>query len=82
IVEHFKSGDRPESVALYERSLPLIQYENRQCGLRAPKVLMRQGGIIASDRTRAPTSPLHPATRAGLIELARRLDPLILRWAS
>jgi 2-keto-3-deoxy-L-arabinonate dehydratase len=81
IVQRFKDGDRPAAVALYERSLPLIQYENRQCGLRATKVLMHEGGIIACDRTRAPTPALHPATRAGLIELARRLDPLVLRWA-
>jgi 4-hydroxy-tetrahydrodipicolinate synthase len=66
---------------LYERSLPLINYENRQCGLRAAKVLMQEGGIIASDRTRHPTAPLDPATRAGLLELARQLDPLVLRWA-
>jgi len=25
--------------------------------------------------------PLHPATRAGLIEVARRTDPLVLRWS-
>jgi 2-keto-3-deoxy-L-arabinonate dehydratase len=25
--------------------------------------------------------PLHPQTRAGLIETAQRLDPLVLRWA-
>jgi 2-keto-3-deoxy-L-arabinonate dehydratase len=24
--------------------------------------------------------PLHPATRAGLIEIARSLDPVVLRW--
>jgi 4-hydroxy-tetrahydrodipicolinate synthase/2-keto-3-deoxy-L-arabinonate dehydratase len=24
---------------------------------------------------------MHPVTRAGLIETARRLDPLVLRWA-
>jgi 2-keto-3-deoxy-L-arabinonate dehydratase len=81
IIMAFRAGDRQRAMALYERSLPLIQYENRQCGLRATKVLMQEGGIIASDRTRAPLPPLHPATRAGLIELARSLDPLILRWA-
>ena len=81
LVQHFKSGDRLESMALYERSLPLIVYENRQCGLRATKVLMQAGGIIACYRPRAPTPALHPATRAGVIELARRLDPLVLRWA-
>ena len=81
IIQHYQSGDRAKAMALYERSLPLIQYENRQCGLRATKALMQEGGIIASDRTRAPLAPLHPATRAGLLELARTLDPLILRWA-
>jgi 2-keto-3-deoxy-L-arabinonate dehydratase len=81
IVQSHTDGDRARSMALYERSLPLILYENRQCGFRATKVLMQAGGIIACDRPRAPTPPLHPATRAGLIELARGLDPLVLRWA-
>jgi dihydrodipicolinate synthase/N-acetylneuraminate lyase len=81
IVQRYRAGDRDGAVALYERSLPLILFENRQCGLRACKALMQEGGIIASERTRPPMSPLHPASRAGLVELARRLDPLILRWA-
>jgi dihydrodipicolinate synthase/N-acetylneuraminate lyase len=81
IVEHHRAGSRAKAMALYERSLPLIQYENRQCGLRATKVLMQEGGIIACERTRLPLPPLHPATRGGLIELARSVDPLILRWA-
>jgi dihydrodipicolinate synthase/N-acetylneuraminate lyase len=81
IIQAHRAGDRPRAMALYERSLPLIQYENRQCGLRATKVLMQEGRIIASDRTRPPLMPLHPATRAGLIELAQNVDPLILRWA-
>jgi dihydrodipicolinate synthase/N-acetylneuraminate lyase len=81
IVRSYRSGDRDKAVQLYERSLPLILYENRQCGLRACKTLMQEGGIIACERTRPPMSLLHPATRAGLVELARRLDPLVLRWA-
>lgn len=81
VVDRYATGDRAAAVAEYERSLPLILYENRQCGLRAAKVLMHEGGIIASEHTRLPTAPLHPATRAGLLELARRLDLLILRWA-
>jgi 2-keto-3-deoxy-L-arabinonate dehydratase len=80
IVRTYQAGDRAKAIGLYERSLPLIHYENRQCGLRATKVLMHEGGIIASAQTRAPMPPLHPQTRAGLIELARRLDPLVLRW--
>jgi 4-hydroxy-tetrahydrodipicolinate synthase len=41
---------------------------------------MREGGVIKSDALRHPLQPLPPATRAGLIEIARSLDPVVLRW--
>ena len=73
--------NRPDdAAAAYARWLPLINHENRQCGLLACKVLMAEGGVIASDAVRAPLVPLHPETRAGLLRIARRLDPLVLRW--
>jgi 2-keto-3-deoxy-L-arabinonate dehydratase len=81
IVRLYRAGDRGAARALYERWLPLILYENRQCGLRATKVLMHEGGILASEATRHPLAPLHPRVRAGLMEIATRLDPLVLRWA-
>jgi dihydrodipicolinate synthase/N-acetylneuraminate lyase len=81
IMQRYQAGERAEALLLYERSLSLILYENRQCGLRATKALMREGGIIRCERPRPPTPELHPSTRAGLVELARRLDPLVLRWA-
>jgi 2-keto-3-deoxy-L-arabinonate dehydratase len=81
IVDDYAAGRREAAVAGYEHWLPLINYENRQCGLAACKVLMKEGGIIASDSVRHPLLPLQAASRAGLIELARRLDPLVLRWA-
>ena len=62
------------------RILPLINYENRQCGLRATKTVMMEGGVIKSDAVRHPLEPLDPATRAGLLELARAANPLALRW--
>ncbi|MGN6697937.1 MAG: dihydrodipicolinate synthase family protein [Thermomicrobiales bacterium] len=80
VVRDYLAGRREDALALYHRHLPLINFENRQCGLRACKALMREGGIIASDATRHPTAPLHPATRAGLLSLARQMDPLSLRW--
>jgi 4-hydroxy-tetrahydrodipicolinate synthase len=80
IVEPHLAGDRAAAVAAYDRWLPLINFENRQCGLLAAKVLMREGGVIRSEMVRHPVAPLHPATRAGLIEVARRLDPMVLRW--
>jgi 2-keto-3-deoxy-L-arabinonate dehydratase len=81
IVDDYAAGRRDAAVAGYERWLPLINYENRQCGLAACKVLMKEGGIIASDALRHPVPPLAAESRAGLIEIARRLDPLVLRWA-
>jgi 2-keto-3-deoxy-L-arabinonate dehydratase len=80
VVAH-QVGDRKQAAQLYARILPLINYENRQCGLRAAKTVMQDGGVIRSDAVRHPLEPLHPATRAGLLELARELDPLALRWA-
>jgi len=81
IVRRYRSGDRAGAVSAWEDLLPLIHFENRQCGLRAQKVLLAEGGIIASDRTRAPFGPVSPRTRRGLVELAARRDLLIMRWA-
>jgi 4-hydroxy-tetrahydrodipicolinate synthase len=80
IMDAWADGDREEAADAYARWLPLINYENRQCGLLAAKALMKEGGIITSEAGRHPLAPLHPATRAGLIQVARRLDPLVLRW--
>jgi dihydrodipicolinate synthase/N-acetylneuraminate lyase len=81
VVRDYLAGDRAAATALWERHLPLIHFENRQCGLRACKAMMREGGIIQSEATRHPIPPLGAAERAGLLELARRLDILALRWA-
>ena len=80
VLAHHRAGRRPEAAAAYARILPLINYENRQCGLRAAKTVMAEGGVIGSDAVRHPLEPLHPATRAGLLEIARELKPLALRW--
>jgi 4-hydroxy-tetrahydrodipicolinate synthase len=80
IMDPWMEGRRAEAMDAYDRWLPLINYENRQCGLAACKVLMQEGGVIRSEAVRHPLAPLHPATRAGLIEVARRLDPVVLRW--
>lgn len=76
----YRAGRRDEAAAGYGRILSLINYENRQCGLRATKAVMAEGGVIRSEAVRHPLERLHPATRAGLIELARAVDPIALRW--
>ncbi|MEO5701014.1 MAG: dihydrodipicolinate synthase family protein [Casimicrobiaceae bacterium] len=73
-------GRRREAAEAYAHILPLINYENRQCGLRAAKTVMAAGGVIRSDFVRHPLAPLDPATHQGLLELAQAADPLALRW--
>jgi 2-keto-3-deoxy-L-arabinonate dehydratase len=80
VLDCHRAGRRTEAAAAYARILPLINYENRQCGLRATKAVMAAGGVIRSDAVRHPLEALHPATRAGLLELAGELMPLALRW--
>jgi dihydrodipicolinate synthase/N-acetylneuraminate lyase len=80
IVDAYAAGRREEAAAAYQQWLPLINYENRQCGLLAAKSLMKEGGVIACEAPRHPLPGMHPATRAGLIETAKRLDPMVLRW--
>jgi 2-keto-3-deoxy-L-arabinonate dehydratase len=81
ILEAWRAGRRAEAVAHYERWLPLINLENRQCGLLAAKAMMKAGGIIACEAPRHPLPPLHPESRRLLLDCARRLDALALRWA-
>ncbi len=81
IVDAYAAGRRDDAIAEYTRWLPLINFENRQAGLLAAKALMQAGGVIACDAPRHPFPALNPAVRAGLLEVARRLDPLVLRWA-
>jgi len=80
VVEHFLAGRTDDAAEAYARILPLVNYENRQCGLRATKSVMMEGGVIASDTVRHPLTPLHPQTRRGLLALAARVSPLALRW--
>nr|WP_210324374.1 dihydrodipicolinate synthase family protein [Aestuariivirga litoralis] len=80
VITAHHGGDRKKAGELYRAILPLINYENRQCGLRSAKAVMKEGGVIKSDHVRHPLRPLHPETRKGLLELAREANPLALRW--
>jgi 4-hydroxy-tetrahydrodipicolinate synthase/2-keto-3-deoxy-L-arabinonate dehydratase len=82
IVDSYFAGNHEQAFAAYQRWLPLINYENRQCGLLACKALMEEGGIIKCEKPRRPLQALHPDVRSGLIETARRLNPLVLRWSN
>lgn len=80
IVDAYAAGKRDEAAAHYEKWLPLINYENRQGGILTAKALMKAGGVIASEAGRHPFPAMHPAVREGLLDTAKRLDPMVLRW--
>lgn len=81
VVADHHAGRRAQAVDAWERVLPLIHFENRQCGLAGAKHLLQVGGIIGSARCRAPFPGLAPETARELEDLARRKDALVLRWA-
>ena len=80
VLEHFRAGRRAEAAAAYARILPLINYENRQCGLRATKTVMAEGGVIKSDAVRHPLAPLRSGDARRPARARRELNPLALRW--
>ncbi|CAB3785510.1 L-2-keto-3-deoxyarabonate dehydratase [Paraburkholderia caffeinitolerans] len=80
IVDAWAAGQTEAAEEEYQRWLPLINHENRQGGIATAKALMKAGGVIASDAVRAPLPGMSEPTRASLLRIARRLDPLVLRW--
>ena len=79
VITAHAAGDRNAAVAGYTRVLPAINHENRQCGFRAAKAAMVEGGVIKSDFCH-PIDPLPDATRNELLGLLRDLDPIVLNW--
>lgn len=80
IVTRYLNGDHAGALEQWKVCLPLINHENRQCGLRATKTVMKEGGVIRSDHVRHPLKPLSERTRSRLLELAAELDLIALRW--
>ncbi|WOH64034.1 dihydrodipicolinate synthase family protein [Bradyrhizobium sp. BWA-3-5] len=78
VIENHKAGRRADAAATSTRVLPLINFENRQRGLRAAKSVMAEGKIIKCEAMCHPLEQIHPDTRPGLIELAREASRLAL----
>jgi 2-keto-3-deoxy-L-arabinonate dehydratase len=82
VLDLYRAGKVREATLGYERLLPLVVYENKLGGFRATKALLKEAGIIRCEAARHPSPAyLPPEVRAGLIEIARRLDPLALRYS-
>lgn len=80
IVTNYLAGDTDAALNHWQQCLPLINHENRQCGLRACKTVYKEGGVIKSDHVRHPLRPMSPRTRERLLALARDLDIAALHW--
>ncbi len=82
VIMSYLEGDTAAAAQRYASVLPVINHENRQCGFRAAKEAMAEGGVIRSAYCRHPIQPLHPDARAQLLSLLRMHDPVVLRWDS
>jgi dihydrodipicolinate synthase/N-acetylneuraminate lyase len=80
IMDAYVAGRRDDAISAYTRWLPLINFENRQGGILTAKALMKAGGVIACEAPRHPFPAMNAEVRAGLLETAKRLDPMVLRW--
>jgi 4-hydroxy-tetrahydrodipicolinate synthase len=80
IVTSYLAGDKDTALRHWQACLPLINHENRQCGLRAAKTVFKAGGVIRSDHVRHPLKPMSERTKTRLLQLAADLDVMALRW--
>jgi len=80
IVTRYHAGDTDGALEQWKLCMPLINHENRQCGLRACKTVFKAGGVIKSDYVRHPLRPMSPRTIQRLLSLAGELDLISLNW--
>ena len=80
LVKNYITGNKKEAKNEYNRVLPLINYENRQCGFRAAKTVFKEGGVIKSDVCRHPIPSLDDNTKKGLLDLANNYDLIAMKW--
>ena len=80
LVKSYITGNKKEAENEYNKVLPLINYENRQCGFRATKTVFKEGGVIKSDVCRHPIPSLDKNTKKGLLDLANNYDLIAMKW--
>lgn len=80
IVTEYLAGNHDAALDQWKLCLPLINHENRQCGLRACKTVYAAGGVIRSDHVRHPLRPMSERTKERLLSLAKDLDIIALTW--
>ena len=46
VIDHFLNNEKEKAEEIYNNILQLINFENRQCGFRGAKTVMKEGGVI------------------------------------
>ena len=80
VIEYFLNDQKEKAEETYNHILPLINFENRQCGFRGTKTVMKEGGVIKSDFCRHPIKPLDEDTKKLLFSFAKKHDLLTYKW--
>ena len=80
VIDYFLNNEKEKSEDAYNYILPLINFENRQCGFRGTKTVMKEGGVIKSDFCRHPIKPLDAETKKLLFNFAKKYDLLTYKW--
>ena len=81
VIDHFLKNEKEKAEEIYNHILPLINFENRQCGFRGTKTVMKEGGVIKSDFCRDPIKPLDPDTKNLLLNFAKKYELISYNWA-
>ena len=80
VVIDFLEGKIDSAEEKYNNILPLINFENKQCGFQATKIAMKEGGVIKSAFCRHPIKILDDHTKNLLISMAKKYDLVSMNW--
>ena len=80
VIIDFLEGKIDSAEEKYNNILPLINFENKQCGFQATKIAMKEGGVIKSAFCRHPIKILDDHTKNLLISMAKKYDLVSMNW--
>ena len=80
VIIDFLEGKIDSAEEKYNNILPLINFENKQCGFQATKIAMKEGGVIKSAFCRHPIKILDDHTKNLLISMAKKYNLVSMNW--
>ena len=80
VIIDFLEGKIDNAEEKYNNILPLINFENKQCGFQATKIAMKEGGVIKSAFCRHPIKILDDHTKNILISMSKKYNLVSMNW--